>query len=319
MNKNLVSIIIPAYNLEKHLFKCLNSVISQTYKNLEIIIVNDGSTDKTKDVIDDFLKKDSRILAVHQKNQGLSASRNNGIKISTGDFISLIDGDDAIAPNFIEDLLKHITASNDIDIAVCGYQTVYPGKTTKHNIPNEILTGPAATIKCLTKQEDYNIIACNKLYRHQLFDNIKYPPEQIHEDNLTTYKLLAAAKKVIYFSAPLYQYYKRKGSITDRSKLLDQLKIKEQAANEAKVYFQNQTKLSQAADIALLLSKFAYLDNIIKENLPKNELYDENLKFIQANATHYHKNPLISKKLKFYLRLINTKNAFAYRLFRKIV
>lgn len=319
MNKNLVSIIIPAYNLEKHLFKCLNSVISQTYKNLEIIIVNDGSTDKTKDVIDDFLKKDSRILAVHQKNQGLSASRNNGIKISTGDFIALIDGDDTIAPNFIEDLLKHINTSNDIDIAVCGYQTIYPGKTTKHNIPNEILTGPTATIKCLTKQEDYNIIACNKLYRHQLFDNIKYPPEQIHEDNLTTYKLLAAAKKVIYFSAPLYQYYKRKGSITDRSKLLDQLKIKEQAANEAKVYFQNQTKLFQAADIAILLSKFAYLDNVIKGNLPKNDLYSESLKFIQVNTNRYQKNPLTSKKLKFYIRLINTKNASAYRLFREIV
>jgi len=316
---SLVSIIVPAYNLEKHLTKCLNSILRQTYQNLEIIVVNDGSIDKTKKIIDDFAKKDQRIKPLHQKNQGLSMARNNGIKVASGEYISLVDGDDTVAPNFIEELMQHIAASKDIDIAACGYQTIYPNQSKDTRVPNEILSGTEATTKCLIEQEDYSVLAWNKLYRCNLFKNINYPPNQVHEDNLTTYKLLAKAKKVAYFDAPLYHYYKRKGSITDRTKLLPHLKIKEQAAIEAKAYFKNHPRLFQAADIALLLAKFAYLDNIIKGKLSKDELYHDSLNFIIKNTAHYRKNPLLTKKLKLYLGLVNTKNAFAYHLFRKIV
>lgn len=324
----LVSVIVPAYNLEKYLAKCLQSIIGQTYPHLEIIVVDDGSTDDTAKIIERFFKKDSRIKILRQQNQGLSMARNKGIKIATGEFIALVDGDDMVAPNFIEELLKRLYADGNYagyssrrlaDIAVCGYQVIHPDHKDNITIPEASLTGSEATIKCLIEQEDYDVLAWNKLYRRSLFQNIAYPAGQNHEDNLTTYKLLAAAKTVIYFNTPLYYYYKRKGSITDCADLLTRLKLKEQAAYEAKTYFKNSPKLLAAADVAILLAKFAYLDNIIQGHLPQTELFADSLKFIHENSARYRKNPLLTNKLRLYLRLTSAKNAFLYRLFRKIV
>lgn len=117
---NKVSIIIPIYNTEKYLKRCLDSVVNQTYKNLEIILIDDGSTDNSPKIIDTYAKKDSRIKAIHQKNAGQSAARNHGLKIATGDYISFIDGDDEVKPNFTESLLHAFTAQTSF--SVCGIQ-----------------------------------------------------------------------------------------------------------------------------------------------------------------------------------------------------
>ena len=113
-----ISVIIPIYNTEKYLKNCLDSILNQTYQNLEIILVDDGSTDNSKKIVDDYAKKDKRIKAIHQKNQGQSTARNNGLEIATGDFISFIDSDDAIAKNFYQ---KHLEAYGDnTSVSVCG-------------------------------------------------------------------------------------------------------------------------------------------------------------------------------------------------------
>ena len=115
-----VSIIIPVYNVKKYLPECLDSVLNQSYKNLEIILVDDGSTDGSEKIVDEYKKKDQRIVVVHQKNQGQSGARNTGVKKATGDFVSFIDGDDQIKPSFIKELIKSIEQNGSL--AVCGME-----------------------------------------------------------------------------------------------------------------------------------------------------------------------------------------------------
>lgn len=127
MTKKLVSVIIPAYNIEKYIGRCLDSVLSQIYENLEIIIVDDGSSDGTGKILDDYEKRDSRIKVIHKENGGVSSARNKGLDMAVGDYIGFVDGDDIIAPEMYETLVK-LLEEEDADIAHCGYQMVFPDR-----------------------------------------------------------------------------------------------------------------------------------------------------------------------------------------------
>ena len=124
MMEKLVSVIIPAYNIERYISRCLDSIMAQTYNNLEIIVIDDGSKDQTAEILDDYQKRDSRIIVVHKENGGVSSARNNGLDIATGDYISFVDGDDLIESNMYEILVK-ILEKEKTDIAHCGYQMIY--------------------------------------------------------------------------------------------------------------------------------------------------------------------------------------------------
>ena len=121
--EDLVSIIIPVYNTEKYLSKCLESVINQTYKNLEIILINDGSTDKSKEICESFAKKDKRIQILNKENSGVSSARNHGMRLAKGQYIAFIDGDDYAEENYIEELLKNLKQTES-DCVLCGYNRV---------------------------------------------------------------------------------------------------------------------------------------------------------------------------------------------------
>ena len=248
--------------------------------------------------------------------------RNHGIEQSTGEYLALIDGDDEIAPDFIEKLLGAATKFNS-DIAVCGYRIITEQSQTSVSPPTAQISGPDATVALLTQQQNYNVIACNKLYKRELFKHIKYPARQIHEDNLTTYKLYATAKKVCFIKDPLYYYHKRSGSITTTTQKTQSLTIKQQAAEEAIRYFQDFSqlgpktllKLQQAAQVSFLLSQFAFLDHAIRQEIPA--------KFIDLAITNIKKhsdlkNPYLSKRLRIYLFSCKTPKAFLYKLFRQV-
>ena len=127
MDEKLVSVIIPAYNIEDYIGRCLDSIISQTYKNLEIIVVDDGSRDHTGEILDNYAKKDRRIKVIHKENGGVSSARNKGIEAAEGDYIGFIDGDDLIEPEMYKTLVDLLEEEN-ADIAHCGYQMVFPDR-----------------------------------------------------------------------------------------------------------------------------------------------------------------------------------------------
>ena len=214
----LVSIIIPAYNVEKYIREALNSVINQTYANLDIIIVDDGSTDNTGKICDDYLRKDMRIRVVHRVQGGLSAARNTGIDIIKGEYIAFLDSDDAYVPNTIETLVKTMK-DEQADIVCCRMCTRHTVKKMKTpgNNAKQYVVKKFSSEKALYEMAKGRISesACDKLYARNLFDGLRFSEGRVYEDSLLMPYLFEKARKIVKIPLELYLYRIRPNSITN--------------------------------------------------------------------------------------------------------
>lgn len=210
----LISVIIPIYKVEQYLKRCIDSVLGQTYKNLEIVLVDDGSPDGCGKICDEYAAIDNRVKVIHKKNGGLSDSRNVGIEISQGEYIAFIDSDDWIHKKYFEELYNLLKKSNS-DISVCNFIRVSNENIRVDNSKQEVYE--YSNIEALEQfvGEFYvqMVIACGKLYKKDLFKEIRFPVGKLHEDEFTTYKVIFNAKKVILTTAQLYYYWQRQDSI----------------------------------------------------------------------------------------------------------
>ncbi|MBO5414736.1 MAG: glycosyltransferase [Bacilli bacterium] len=210
----LLTVIVPVYNVEKYLDTCIKSIINQTYSNLEIILVDDGSKDDSGRICDKYAEKDKRIKVIHKENEGLSEARNLGIKLSKGDYITFVDSDDYIDERMYE-ILIHDLEYYDVDIATCDYLRV-EDYSKKAEISNEVnIYGKKEALCKLLKNEEYKDYAWNKVYKKKLFKDIWYPKGRVQEDVAVTYKLIINGNNVSYNKSKLYFYLKREGSIID--------------------------------------------------------------------------------------------------------
>lgn len=219
--QKLVSIVIPIYNVEKYLERCIQSVVKQTYKDIEIILVNDGSTDESGKICEKWKKEDSRIQVINKKNGGLSEARNFGIDIAKGDYICFVDSDDFIENVMIEKLIK-INEEREADIAICNRFYYYENndKYLRFRDENEIMEmNSEEAIKEMVLLKNFDMAAWGKLYKTELFKNIRFPVKKLSEDYYIMYKLFDIAGKVVYTSKPYYYYLQRKGSISKTPKL----------------------------------------------------------------------------------------------------
>lgn len=226
MNKDfMVSVIMPIYNVEKYLERSILSVIKQTYKNMEIILVNDGSTDNSLKICEKYKEKDSRILVINKENGGLSSARNAGLDIARGDYIVLIDSDDFIEEHFIEYLLDVATMYNT-DIAECSLEKVNEEQLYEVDFKfnNDRKITVLNNFEALKRIHSDNFDEClrsvvvwNKIYKRKLFDGIRYPEGKQYEDEFTTYKLFYKSKKIAFSNEKLYAYVQRKNSIMKQS------------------------------------------------------------------------------------------------------
>lgn len=218
MSNIKISLIIPVYNIETYLYKCLDSAINQTLNEIEIIIVNDGSTDSSIDIINQFLTIDKRIIFINQENQGLSCARNAGIKISKGEFIAFLDSDDSIENSFLEDMYNVAKKTNS-DIVMCNYIKIFEKNghisLAKRNIKQNIFSNEEALHKIILDLAIQNY-AWDKIYKRDLFinNNIYYPKGMYYEDMPTTFRLFFYANQVAYLDKFLYNYLQRENSIT---------------------------------------------------------------------------------------------------------
>ena len=201
---DLISVIVPVYNVEKYLNRCVDSIINQTYSNLEIILINDGSTDTSGKICDEYKKRDNRIQVIHQKNGGLSAARNAGIDIATGKYLTFIDSDDWIHLKYIEILYGMICTSNSL-VSICSYKRV--STKVKDIIINDVKTMEYDAEYFYQKYPTISTIAPGKLYEKSCFENIRYPIGKIHEDEFVTYKILFNTKNIIFTDLELYNYF----------------------------------------------------------------------------------------------------------------
>lgn len=322
-NQPLISVIVPAYNLAYCITDCVNSIEKQTYSNFEIIIIDDGSADETKNVCEKLAKTYSNIQVISQKNQGISAVRNLGIQESNGEYLAFIDGDDQIKETFLEHLYQRLIADSS-DIAVCGYQEIRTSSCSDFVPSAQVLDSKTALTNYFIKQQDLDILIWNKLYKKSLFQdfNIQYPIGQVHEDNLTTYKLFAKSKKISYLDSVEYYYYRTNSNITANKdsefKTLRRLQAKLQTATEAQKYLPEEYR--PICEVAILLAKFAFMDASISGTIPA-KYFEENRIWVKQNSKKFKftKNPYLTKKLRLYLILLAPLNGLLYRIFRKIV
>ncbi len=212
--KDKISVIVPVYNVEQYLDKCVQSIVTQTYKNLEIILVDDGSTDNSGAICDEWAKKDSRIVVIHKENGGLSDARNAGVLAASGEYIGFIDSDDYIEPVMYEKLYSLISV-NDADMALCGVQRKNEnGETFSPFSTRQIGKFQGEEIfNTVDFNNPYYIIAWNKLYKRNLVLKIQFPKGRLHEDEFTAHRFYGECKKIVCCDTPLYHYLKRMGSI----------------------------------------------------------------------------------------------------------
>ncbi|MBQ0108398.1 MAG: glycosyltransferase family 2 protein, partial [Phascolarctobacterium sp.] len=191
----MLSVIVPVYKVEKYLPKCVDSIINQTYKDLEIILVDDGSPDNCPAICDEYAKKDSRIKVIHQENGGLCSARNTGIENAEGDFISFIDSDDWIEINMFEEALDYLH-KHDLDVVCCDTKVIKGNREIfrPRYRTNMIFNGQEGLNEILAGTLDNS--ACNKIYKRICIGNVRFPLGRHYEDVATTYLVLANAKKV---------------------------------------------------------------------------------------------------------------------------
>lgn len=210
----LLSVIVPVYNVEKYLDRCIGSIVDQTYQNLEIILVDDGSPDRCPGMCDEWALRDSRIKVIHKKNGGLSDARNTGIAAATGEYLAFVDSDDYVGLRMYETMIGAIERTGT-GIACCGrYIVKGDNERVVHNMDREHVFTPAEAVRELLIGGYVEESACDKVYKRALFQNLCFPVGEINEDIVIMPQLLDRSKGVVHVAVPFYYYWQESPSIT---------------------------------------------------------------------------------------------------------
>lgn len=215
----IISVIVPVYKVEPYIDRCIDSIVNQTYRNLEIILVDDGSPDRCPEICESWAEKDSRIKVIHKENGGLSAARNCGIECCHGDYIGFVDSDDWIEPDMYEKLYNTIVKYN-VPLAMGGRFDIYENCLTdkkRTTYGNEKVISAQQLLPKMLLGDGCDSVAWDKLYHKSLWKEIRFPDGEIFEDIAIMYKLIIKANKIAICDDPLYNYYHRSGSITESS------------------------------------------------------------------------------------------------------
>lgn len=232
MDAPLISVIVPIYKVERYLDRCVQSIVDQSYKHLEIILVDDGSPDHCPSMCDAWAARDSRIKVIHKENGGLSDARNAGMAIAGGEYIGFIDSDDYISPAMYQLLLERLQVDGS-DISACGVDMVYEDGSAHQMLTPEdscVLSAEAA-VEAVVRESWLKQPVWYKLYKAELVRDIRFPVGKYHEDIFWTWQAVARAQKVSIFDTPCYYYVQRSGSIMAEKytpRRLDAIEAKQQ-------------------------------------------------------------------------------------------
>ena len=271
----MITIVVPVYNVEKYLSRCVDSILDQTYTDFELLLVDDGSPDNCGKICDEYVKKDDRIFVIHQKNGGLSAARNTGIdwfyKQNRSNYITFVDSDDWLHPDYLKILLNGIT-ENHVEISVCDFQRVIKEPPHKYyDRLNFELTSPEAFL--LNHFWQYNY-ACGKIYHKRLFEDVRYPVGKNFEDTYTTYKVLHKCEKLAYTDIQLYYYFQNEQGISHSPWKPSELVIFDAMQEQMQFYKEKNLQKAFDKEFQLFVNHHAYQIVRIKENkedLKKNK------------------------------------------------
>ncbi len=298
-DRPLVSIIVPVYNVEKYLGACVDSIVRQSYKNIEIILIDDGSTDSSGDLCDQWAKEDPRIRVIHQNNRGLSSARNTGLDNCSGECITFIDSDDYVAEDYLETLWRLINLEG-VTISQVGANTA--GKPIKNDNSYSVMN-----TREYLKSSMFMTAAWGKLYLRKAFDGVRFPDGKVYEDNAVVYKVVYFEEKLALTEDVLYFCNIRDDSINTRSryslKRLDRLIFDKEA-----IQFYSQNNENELEKNALRFYAYDLLENYVevRKHYPeKTDTLKEIKREFQLISSSVVKDPAISCKTKMLLKIAN--------------
>ena len=311
-----ISVIVPVYNVEQYLERCVDSIINQTYTNLEIILVNDGSTDNSGKLCDELAKKDERIRVIHKENGGLSDARNRGIEEANSDLVGFIDSDDYIDNDMYEILLKNLN-NTDADLSMCALYDVY-NNTPEAQVTNKETweLSSEQAIKMVMEAKILSVTAVNKLYRKSLFTDLKFEVGKIAEDAFIMIKLLDKCEKIVATNEKKYYYVHRENSITTQkfsTKFLNVIEAYEQNSN---IILEKYPKLKDVAQTRMNWAYFYVLDRLLlDDNYNDKELENKLISYLKNHRKDILNDPLFTKGRKIgFIALLLSRN-----LYRKLI
>ena len=315
-NQNdLLSVIVAAYNIEEYIEKGVKSICDQTYRNLEIIVVDDGSTDRTGDICERLASEDARVQVIHKENGGLAEARNVGIAAARGSYIAFVDGDDWIDSDMYEKMLSALK-EQQADLAICRYRHVYRSHTKDDSVDRAVLfEGQEALQYYVQETREYAIqnAAWNKLYRREILENIAFPVGKWYEDIMFATMVLSRAERCIYLDTALYNY------IIDREGSIMNVPINSRTfTDQIPAYYEKSKFLEELGrqDLADIHNYFFYkrllqfYSQVEKSNIPERDGFLERLtQIIQDNKDNYARAYSCSvadsrdyKKMKLFLK-----------------
>lgn len=278
-----ISIIVPIYNVDKYLEETINSIINQTLKEIEIILVNDGSTDNSGKICDELKKKDNRIKVIHKENMGVSAARNSGLKIATGEFVGFVDSDDIVCNDMYETLYNN-AIENKVDISMVSPVIKELNGNIKYfnNTGKKFIWNREEALKNFFKGNVFNIAVYTKIFKREKYENIIFEEEKsVHEDKYYTFQCILNSDRVFFEDVCKYNYIKRENSISTSKfskRKFDVIYFGEKIYNDIIKF--NIENLKEDAYINLYLSKLQILRGIVRNKENRREFKEEEIKLI---------------------------------------
>lgn len=297
---DLISVIIPVYKVEKYLEQCISSVIRQTYRNLEIILVDDGSPDNCPKICDEYAKKDNRIKVIHKKNGGLSDARNVGTESANGTYLTYIDSDDFVSEDYIEYMYSLLKKSEDLTFSACGVKVIRENTIIKKdNNPNFNIYSSEEAFVSLLYDSGLFLSAWGKLFKTNFIKKYPFPKGEVYEDTAVIYKWINDSNKIIYGEKDCYYYVCRANSIS-KQKEFNNSEIDYIEHTEAMLNFINKNYgLDEAVERFFLYANFREL-RILLLSKNQNQKYEEEVwNNIKKHRMKVIRNKKISKRDKF--------------------
>lgn len=311
MQEELISVIVPVYNVENYLQRCVESIQKQTYKNLEIILIDDGSRDTSGSLCDKLAESDARIQVIHKENGGLSDARNTGIRKSLGRYLLFVDSDDFVSEHYVRTLYDELRTEN-ADVAICGYRVTEEDRFPEKSETSRKKWDATTALQNLLYQKYFTTSAVCKLYKRELWDGIEFPVGVLFEDTITIPKVLERTKTVVWSNAVLYGYYKRPGSIT-KSAYSPRLMEYEKVTAELLDYIdRHHPQLHKAA-----LSRYVWANIYLWLQIPW-ETEQSDARIIEANIKKYRWTVFWDARNKTKNRLVVLLTLLGQKNFKKI-
>ncbi len=314
-----ISVIVPVYQVELYLSQCIESILKQTFTDFELILIDDGSTDKSGKICDEYAENDVRIHVIHQKNQGLSCARNAGINVAKGKYITFIDSDDMIACDYLKRLLDTIRKHN-ADISVCqAVDFINEKNLVNHNKTEEIeevLDSETACIRIYNGDKSISVIACGKLFKIELFKELRFPEGRLHEDQAIIPLVFYKAEQIVVINCNLYYYRVRMESITRRRfsiKRYDDLWAIEKCIDFFKIHNEHQILEAALKNRELLIAVYAIYAKRDCVKVP----YKYKIRI--RSALRYLHNNVSNEKYEYYLAQVYPQLVIVYEYKKKLI